>query len=187
MTETDICNAALGAFGHDKTITSLDDGTTEAARCSLFLAPSRKAVLGSHDWNSFKIEPPAVAGTPSPDGRSYIFPYPSSAARICGVFDAKGLPVRFRIANGAILADEPEASVHWIQDVEDPALWPPAICDAVTYELAYRLSGPMTGKAATVSSMRQLAAQYLSIAKGLDANETRYCGDKGNRYADARN
>lgn len=48
--EVDVCNSALAQIGHDRTIQSLSEGSTEANRCNLFFGRALDRVLSSHTW-----------------------------------------------------------------------------------------------------------------------------------------
>ncbi len=186
MTEIDVCNLALGMLGHDRTITALDDGSAEAARCSLFLPRARLAVLGAHPWGFLALETPQLEGGPAPDGRRYCYERPFEALRVVGLSDRAGLPVRFDYVNGLLLADAPEACVTYTLDNDNPDDWPPKVQDAVAADLAAKLAGPMGGDASQVQLARQSAAVCLLDARAADDNETAFRGVPGNRYAEAR-
>jgi len=65
MTAVDVCNNALGQIAHDRTITSLTDGSAEAVRCALFWPRARRAVLAARPWKFLQASgTPGTAGTP---------------------------------------------------------------------------------------------------------------------------
>lgn len=188
MTETDLCNLALGNLGHDRVITALDDGSAEAARCALFLPRARLQVLGAHDWG-FLIqgaEDPMLKGRPCADGRRWTYARPFEALRVVTVEDAAGNPVRYGYSGSALLAYAPEVRITYTLDNDQPDDWPAKVQEAVAWQLAARLAGPLTGKQSTMQAMMQAAMAALLDAKAADCNETRDKGEPGNRYADAR-
>lgn len=186
MTETDVCNLALGSIGHDRTIASLTEGTAESVRCALFLPRARLAVLGAHDWGFLTREDPAVLGKLAQDGRRYMYARPFESLRICGMTDTQGEPVKFVYVNGMLLSECAEVVISYTLDNDDPEAWPEKVLDAVAWALAMRLAGPMTGKLEKIQMARQMAITSLLDAKAADCNETRDRGEPGNRYVDAR-
>lgn len=186
MTETDLCNLALGFLGHDRVIEDLADGSSEAARCALFLPGARRAVMAAHDWGFLMLQTPLAKGAAAPDGLHYVYMRPFEALRVCGLYNADGDPVSFAYVNGVLLSAAPEAAVAYTLDNDMPDDWPPKVQDAVAWELAARLAGPLTGKTSAVQMARQAAGAYLRDARAADSNETRDRGEPGNRYADAR-
>lgn len=81
-TSLDICKQALAEIGTRTTISSLNDGSSEANYCTLLYAPLRDFLLreGDYDFamkNSFPLAGPAISVP-----WSFLYIYPSDAIRI---------------------------------------------------------------------------------------------------------
>lgn len=194
MTAIDIFNRALGMIGHDRSATEADltaaKPSTEYVRCNREWDGARLAVLTAHPWNFLLEETPITQGAETTDDISddilYEYDRPDDVIRIVEVVDGVHKRVDYRVAGGKLLTDAPEIKIVYMEDENDPTLWPSAIVDAVAAELASRIALPMSANARMVEATKGLAMKYLSDATLLDARETSRGGSNNDKYAKSR-
>lgn len=194
MTDIEIFNRALGLLGHDRSATESDrtaaSPSAEYTRCNREWDGARLSVLAAHPWNFLLQETPITQGAETTDDISddilYEYDRPDDVIRIVEVVDGVHKRVDYRVAGGKILTDAPEIKIVYMEDEDDPTLWPSAIVDAVVAELSSRIALPMSANARMVEATKGLAIKYLSDAKLLDARETSRGGTNNNKYAMSR-
>lgn len=190
MTKLEICNRALGVIGHDRTIAAYGEQTTEGKRCGQFYPAALRNVLGAYNWD-FASRETSVELT---DGAA-SWTIPADCVKIVAVRDADGKTVQAVRAGASlrIWGGGENAIVRYISD-GDPtgttveAAMPHLVVEAVVYELAALLFGPMIGNVqaqdgkALYESYASTAAQRLSAAITAEDAEHAFMG--GNRTAD---
>lgn len=196
MTETDICNLALGMLAHDRAIASdfRSDTSTEAVRCRLFFDSSRIKILSCGAPWTFALENMTTcAETPGafhdPDiAPGWRFSLPAGCLHVVRVHDPfdERAPVDFRPCGTEIYVDECDTTIIYVDDTTDLTLWPQCALDALAAELAARLAGPMTGKAEKASAARADADRALSLATLWNARQTPPRAPADDRYIRAR-
>lgn len=195
MTVIDIFNRALGLLGHDRAVTESDltasSPSAEYTRCNREWDGARLSVLAAHPWNFLLQASPITVGAESTtdvtDSLVYEFDRPEDVLRIVRVTDGNHALVAHRVANGKIYAAIDEIIIEYLEDEDDPDLWPHFIADAVSAELASRIALPMSANARMVEATKGLAMKYLSDAMLLDSREVMRPGTNGSKYATSRN
>ena len=190
MTKTDLCNRALAVLGHDRTITAYDtDSSTEAVRCRLFLDNAYLNVLADHNWDFAAVERTFNLSWRNGQGYASIV-RPADCAKLVSVENENEKPIRVKQANGILYVKNGDAessvTLRWISTDTSVEDWPNAFTEAVVYELAAQLSGPMFGDASKTNGYMQLAQQKLSIAVTSETDETAYKGETSNPFLEAR-
>lgn len=188
MTKTEICNRALGALGHDRTIDDYaTDESTEALRCRQFLDTAIKDCLSSHDWDFAAVEKPLGATAANPDGWVRL-PYPEDAFRIIVVSTPNGNPLRTRRDRDWLYVKSFGEAMHirYISSDVEVETFPHKFAEAVVDRLAALLAGPMFGDDKKAQFFINNAAQSLEIAKREEANTTAYHGETENPFIAAR-
>lgn len=171
MTVVEICNHALALLGHDRTITSLSDGSAEAARCSLFYPVSRDAVLASFAWE-FASKDVSVT--------TAQYTLPADCLRVVSVRDASGAVPVSRAGNKVTASRS--GTLRYVSNTVDVGSFPHLVADAVVAELAFRLFGPVLGnpKSKEESDVQQsyaaLARERLDAARASEIEEHAYAG-----------
>ena len=195
MTKTEICNRALAVLGHDRTISDFD-GTTEgvyndmseeAVRCRQFFDSALKNCIAEHDWDFLAVE--RNLGTLHPDEFGWVrIVLQPDALRVVLVSDAEGKPFRIRRNRDAVDAQTHGdfARLRYISDDIDIETLPHSFQEAVIYQLAYLISGPMFGDAKKSEGYMNLARMKLSDALSKETDETAYRGATENRFINAR-
>lgn len=204
MTKTEICNRALAVLGHDRVIADYDgqtggqynDNSTEAMRCRQFYPAALRNVLSAYNWDFASTEV-----TISFSSASHTWAIPDGLVKLVSVMDAFGRSVRAIRYGATLTIFNPDANgvacsvtIRYVT-VADPtgftveATLPHLVAEAVVYELAALLFGPMIGNVqsqdgtALFESYAKLAAQKLSAAITAEDSEHAFMG--GNRSANA--
>ena len=190
MTKTELCNRTLAVLGHDRTITSFDtDASTEAIRCRLFFDVAFLNVLAAHNWDFAAVERTFTISWRNGQGYATIV-RPPDCARLVSAEDEMERPVRVKQANGMLYVKDGDAAasitLRWVSSAVDVADWPHEFAEAVVYELAAQLSGPMFGDASKTNGYMQLAQQKLSLAVTRETDETAYRGEPDDPFLSAR-
>jgi hypothetical protein len=190
MTKLEIFNRALAEIGHDRTIPAIDSTMTENQRCLLAWDGARIAVLTAAEWNWLVAETALTDGAICEDDEGHLGDYfwnrPADYLRLLAVVGEDSRRVDWSTANGLIYSKAPAVKMRYLPDSEDPEDWPQQIADAVTYELAARISLPMSASGKTMVAMKQLSAASIAQAMSHDSAEMRRAGSSGRKYADSR-
>lgn len=192
MTKVDICNRALGVIGHDRYIANYAESTAEGNRCRQFYPAALRNVLGAYNWDFASTEV-----TVSFSSASHTWSIPAGLVKLVSVMDSGGRSVRAIRSGSTLTIFNPLADgnacavqVRYVT-AEDPTgstveeTLPHLVAEAVVYELASLLFGPMIGNVqsqdgtALFESYVKLAAQKLSAAITAEDAEHAFMG--GNR------
>lgn len=195
MTKTQICNRALAALGHDRTIEDFDgmtdgeynDVSTEAVRCREFFDSALGDCLCEHNWDFAAVERNMGAAASDEHGWAR-FPLIPDAVRICAVTDDEGRPLETRRTRDFLLVRNRALPVrvrYVSSDVEMSEL-PHKFIEALVYRLASLLAGPMLGDDRKAQNIMNLAMQKLSDAVTKETDETAFRGEWRNPFIAAR-
>lgn len=168
----EICNNALTDLG-EEAIASLADNTKAARLCNQRWPAVRDAVLRAHPWNCATAQA-ELAASAAPPGWQYAaaFPLPSDCLRVLAACSAGRDLDAWEVQAGAILCDEAgPLDLRYIQRLDDPRLFDPLLCEALTARLSATLAYPITASTALAQSFWALYADKLREARGVDARE----------------
>lgn len=184
MTKLDIWNHALAALPHDRQVGAEGDGSLEEKRCAEVWDAARRAVLTAREWGWAVMSAPACCGASAVGG--FFAMRPPEALLVVGLFDRTGRRVAAEAINGGFRIQEPASEIRYIEDEEDPDVWPTAVQDAVVAEMAARLAPVMTDNPQRAMQLRQDAVARLEEAGRQDAQETAWSGGDPYRFVHAR-
>ena len=197
----DICNTALAHLGSDAQISAISppDGSTEAGYCSRFYPIARRRLLESFVW-PFATKRAALAGVAnSSDVWSYAYAVPADCLRPVRILTAgqlrslleqltnqsdgtirttlfdeeAGAP--YQREGDVLYTHEPEAVLLYLRDVTNPTKFSPVFEEALGYQLASFLAGPIVrgaDGAKTAQNFRQMARASAGEAIELAANQS---------------
>lgn len=168
----EICNNALIDLGEDS-ISSLADNTKAARLCNQRWPAVRDAVLRAHPWNCSlrQVELAASAAAPGWQYESG-YPLPADCLRVLAVCVGSSPVEAWEVQAGAILCDETgPLQVAYVGRIDDPRLYDPLLCEALTARLSATLAYPITASTALAQSFWSMYAEKLREARGVDARE----------------
>lgn len=176
LTETAICNLALGHLGEGP-ISSINDDTTAARACLLHFEPCRDATLRAHRWN-FAVERVKLDDATAPAfGWDYQFDLPSDCLRVLEVNGSEEgdlISEPWVVEGRKLLTDAYSANVVYVKQITDVTLFDPLFVEAFALRLAVALSEVIRG---TTDKTGELLTAYervtAPLARRIDANEGR--------------
>lgn len=183
MTKLEFCNRALAVIGHDRKIVSLDDSTTEAMRANEFFPAAYRNVLAAYNWD---FATTVVTFVKENEGDKWTIP--SSAVKIVTITDENGHSLNAkRRGNSIVIVGANKAEISYISasDIMIGAM-PHLVAEAVVYELAALLFGPMIGNvqdsqgnALYQSYVAMAAAKLQAAIQAEDAEHAFLGGSRG--------
>lgn len=183
----DICNAAIALVG-GAPITSLNEPSKEAQRCSTFLPQVRTSVLSKHAWNcATSWHVPAMVGEAGKDGKPawpyrYAFAVPKDFLRIVRIetglptgsaatCSAGAEPYRMALYNEqqVLICNLSSPTVVYIADPSNPHTLDPELREVLIFSLAARLALPLSEDARRAQLFMDKAREALQEAMLVDA------------------
>ena len=168
----EICNNALTDLG-EEAISSLTDNTKAARLCNQRWPAVRDAVLRAHPWNCASAQAELAASAGASGWRYQAgFLLPTDCLRVLSVCSGGADVEPWEVQAGAVLcnADGP-LQVLYIRRIDDPRLFDPLLCEALTARLSATLAYPITASTALAQSFWAAYADKLREARGVDARE----------------
>lgn len=180
-TDVDITNIALSHLGAKANVASIDppDGSAEANWASRFFQQSVYRMLEREDW-SFARTRVALAQVELPASSVWQFAYqkPSDCLKPrriptgdATLYEQDSEP--YIVEGTKILTNKADAVLIYTAPLLDVSKFPPTFCDALSYELAAYLAGPILkgndGIRAS-ASLRDIAARMAAQAAASDGD-----------------
>ena len=186
MNNVDICNRALGVIGHDRTIESMSETTTEGLLCAKFYPAARDNVLAAYDWEFAAVETEVNLND---DTTSWAIP--AGCVKVVAVTDPDGRVLRTVRRGTNLLITRTGAATATVRYTSNAitsfeASLPHLVAEAIVYELAALLFGPMVGNVqdaqgtALYTSYMQLASGKLQAAISAEDAEHAFMGGARN-------
>lgn len=183
VTETDICNMALGHIGKG-TITGTDQlNSPEAKWCGEYYPNVRRTMLQEFDWSFARQvqELPLHAEDSANGNYPYQYIMPPKSVSIHRVASSRGGDREVNYELGLYVSpDGAELPVLWsdflnpwityTRDINSNSLMSPEFVKAFTYQLAMEIA-PALSLDKKVQSLTQLYSGWLEVAKQNDANQ----------------
>lgn len=172
-----IANLALAACQHSQQIASLEEESSTARLCKLFIDQARHDVLTcGHEWSfaTSRLVLTANASTP-PDPWQYAYAMPPSSIKPLRLDDGRlqRLPedaIPFAVAptdDGnalQIFCQLSPATLVFVRDIANYGIWTPGARAAAAAQLAVYLIGPLKGKLEQQRYLREYADHELTKA-----------------------
>lgn len=180
MTETEICNAALGRIGAS---TLLPNATVYDAAQAKELAVvtsayglTRDRLLRSHPWN-FAMKRVVITkdATAPAFGWAYRFALPSDNLRVvkCNGHEVDEADRQWEVEGTWLLANEEEAAVTYVYRVTTTTLFDALFTQALIVLLASEIAGQLTrGADMRAGLLEEYERLVAPLARRVDANES---------------
>lgn len=168
-TEIEIINSALSKI-RGRTITSLDDNSTEARLAKVLYPPVRDAALRKHSWRFAikRVELGLLSEVPA-YGFSYAFQLPSDCLR---VLETDSYEDDDWTQEGTkILANRNSFFCKIIWRQTDAEQYDPVFVEYLAFELAAQMALPLTNGTTIAQGMEQKAGSLLREARTYSAQE----------------
>lgn len=168
----EVANRALIRLGQTK-IQSLTEGTQSAAMASLYLEEAVNHVAAYHRWRGTIARLQLAASSEMPvSGFDYQYPLPNDFLSLA--VDENGPMVEtpsgesWSIENGNVLTNATELYITYHKSPDSPAELHPAIVEAITYVLAWKLAPILTSNDALTALLN--AEKESALTRAVIAN-----------------
>ena len=190
MTNTDICNMALGKIGATqiKNLADTKENTSEAIQCRLHFEQTRDALIRSHYWRFASGRAELAQDSTDPDFEwDSQFELPDDFMRLKSVFGDNFTPTgnttrSFAIEGQRLLTNEDTVSIRYIKKVTDPDEFDSLFVEVLVLSLALKLIAPLSG---ANPKLQQLIINELRLVmpsvRALDRQETNTIGRENRR------
>ncbi len=175
ITETAICNRALGRCGEAQ-ILDISDAGTAARACQLHFGGTRDEVLRSHRWNfaTARVQLSELA-TPPAFYWTHQYALPADfirAIEVNGTEEGYGRP--WKIEGTNLLTKEESVNLVYIRRETSVDMWDSLFQEAMVLKLAAKLSVVLRGSSTQVEGfLQEYATITAPLARRVDANEGR--------------
>ena len=192
-TKIDLCNQALDVL-HVDNINALSDTERQAVLCNRWYDDLRRRMLRDHAWNFATKRVVLAEVSDEYTNWSYAYGYPSDCLYARRVLPPSGTDtvIDFVVQKSSsssgrvILTNAEDAELEYTVDVEIVNEFDPLFQEALVFNLAAKIAGPLKGKQQIVQAMYQAYFVALSRAKMGDANEGSLPLQQSNTFVDAR-
>jgi hypothetical protein len=185
----EICNEALLRVGA-KTITSLDDNTTEAKVCKATYEAELQDLLDCYDWRFATVCIALAADVAEPVNPVYGYGYtlPSTVVRVLGADDGTGqyLIEWEREGDKVLCGIAGPLYLKVIQYIDDPAKFPPTFEGALSYCISSEIVMPLVNDKGLYQFLYQVADRKVKEAQNRDGGQGRAKQATANEITSAR-
>lgn len=171
----EIANMALGRIGAEQ-ITSLSDGSVQAAQINLHYEQTRDALLRSHFWRFASARVALVENSTAPDFEwANAFDLPDDFSRSRSVFDDNGTQMKtasnsYAIEGDQLLTNEEAVNLRYVKKVTEVGEFDSLFVEVLVLSLAIKIAMPLSGgdpklKQEMLLELRLLMRQVRTIDK----------------------
>ncbi|ANZ44220.1 hypothetical protein [Cloacibacillus porcorum] len=195
MGETDICNRALVLAGCSRGITSMGEGSTEAAICRRVYLPALRSLLSEYPWRwATRIVAPAEMEVSVPGWRR-LYDLPEDCLVVTRIFNEAEANAPFTVLMAedlgnyvkAVATDLYQASMEYVSSAASADM-PELFAEALAYRIAMEVCVALKG--GDINMREHLAKFYNEAVRRAawnDANECVVtCDEWGDEYLRAR-
>ena len=187
-TDVQVANKALARIGVHRQLSSLTDGSSEAAAVNEALDRCKDALLAAHHWSwatlraDLGLVATYVEGSGLP-GWTYVYDLPAGFATAIEIWPGPHRPaaserVPFALGIGTdktstrpmLFTDEEEPTLLYVPSIYPTAYAPAVADDALAWALAAELAMVLTQKAELSAHLSARAERALQVAIAHDRN-----------------
>ena len=196
MTETEICNMALGRLGAKRISDFADtnEANLQSVQCRLHYVQTRDALLRSHWWRFARYRVQLSENTTAPTFEfDNAFDLPSDFLRLWirpfedNNWGLNNTDRTFSMEGKQLLTNEDSVYLRYIRRVTDPAEFDPLFIEVLVLKLAIKMVMPISQDKELYQILYQEMRDVLARVRVVDKRETNNVGvsDRG-RWNDAR-
>ncbi len=177
VSETSLCNQALGRIGAKRIDNVETDSSLEAIQCRLHYEPTRDALQRSHFFRFTRDRVALVQDTTDPDFEwENQFILPDDFVRFRSIEEESGFTSRknrHAIEGQRFLTNFSTVNLRYIKKVTDPTLFDPLFTKVFILLLADVLIGPLAGGDKRIQNKIDVALEKLMPKVfAVDTDET---------------
>lgn len=183
LSDTDICNQALGNIGISDFIESLTEESNEAEKCNLYYESVRDRLLRQFNWPFAKVQAALVLSDQTVTGWAYAYVYPVDCINARKIVNStartpnRQQKIPFKVFNNPtsagrlICTDQADAVLEYTVQVTDPTLFDPVFNETFGWCLSDKIAGPLKVDAKFVTLAAQKSQYWLRECGGLALDE----------------
>ena len=170
LSETSICNQALGKIGATKIDDVEAENSVQAIQCRLHYEPTRDALLRSHYWPFASAREELEQDDTDPDFEwDNQFVLPSDFLYLKSIFDSDNIPGKnssrtHAIEGRRLLTNESTAKIRYVKKVTDASQFDPLFVKVLILLLADEMIGSLAGGDAKIQRKIDTALDKLMLS-----------------------
>lgn len=183
LSETSICNQALGRIGANriKEGASVEtDRALEAVQCRLHYETTRDALIRSHRWRFASARKTLTVDGDTPDFEwDYQFPLPDDFMRMTSIYENRFSSENLRsyaLEGDMLLTNESSMEIRYIKQVKDVSKFDPLFLKMLVLLLADVLIGPLKAGKEKQAKIDEALKVLMPQVRAMDAEETNTIG-----------
>ena len=180
LSETSICNQALGRIGAKQISNVETDTSVPAIQCRLHYEQTRDSLLRSYTWRFASERATLSAGTTPDFEWSDAFTLPTDFMFLKSIYEGRFSGTNFRnyaIEGNEILTNESEMEIRYVKKVTDVSEFDSLFVKVLVLLLADVLIGPLAGGDPRIQKKIDNAlAELMPAVRALDGQETNTAG-----------
>lgn len=172
----DIYNQALFNIGHTKRVQSPTETSAERQNCEAIYEPRKRTLIGMAKWGFAKTQATLSLTGRTPTGWNYEYYYPQGCVKALEIARSSLREKRIPFQTGlyynetdgseskVILTNAAGASLWFLRDVQNVAVFPPNFETALSFFMSPDLARVMSKNSKTSSEMFQLFQYHFNQA-----------------------
>lgn len=183
ISDTKICNMALGKIGSKRINDILTDTSPQAQQCRLHFEQTRDSLIRSHFWRFASARRSLSQDTVDPDFEyESQFILPTDFLRRKSVFGDTGPPMgntrfTYAIEGNRLLTNDNSVDLRYIKRVTDPTKFDPLFVEVLVLHLALKFVASLSGGSAKLQATIQNELKaVMPQVRALDRQETNTIG-----------
>ncbi len=184
LTETSICNQALGKIGGNRIPSGqvVDTSTTlEAIQCRLHYETTRDALIRSYAWRFASGRATLTEDDDTPDFEwEFQYGLPDDFMLMKSIYEGRFSSDNFRnyaLEGQLLLTNESTMEIRYVKKVTDPTKFDSLFVEVLVLALADKLIGPLAGGDARIQKkISDALDKLMPTVRALDGQETNTVG-----------
>lgn len=184
LSETSICNMALGRIGSRRGVTGEmsdveTDTTIQGIHCRQHYEQTRNVLLKSHMWR-FATKRAVLAPPTTTSEFEYDYKYnlPDDFLRLRSIYEysPRFQYYKYAIEGTNIYSDEDSLDIRYIRKVTDVNDFDVLFTELFVLKLARKLVMPLTQEVSIIASIDEEIKPFMSHVRAMDRNEQSLLG-----------
>lgn len=182
LSETSICNQALGRIAAKHAIDDVEtDTSVEAIQCRLHYEQTRDSLIRSYTWRFASGRETLTQDSETPDFEwDFQYPLPDDFMAMKSIYEGRFSGINFRshaLEGDLLLTDEDTMEIRYTKKVTDVLEFDSLFVKVLILLLADVLIGPLAGGDKRIQNKIDNAlAELMPAVRALDGQETNTAG-----------
>lgn len=181
LSETSICNQALGRIGGLQIDNVETDTSVQAIQCRLHYEPTRDALIRSYTWRFASGRETLTEDSSTPDFEwEFQYVLPDDFMAMKSIYEGRFSSINFRsiaLEGDLLLTNESTMEIRYIKKVTDVSKFDSLFVKVLVLLLADAMIGPLSGGDSRIQKKIDEALEKLMPSvRALDGQETNTAG-----------